>query len=220
MRRTWQPADMPHFSPLSSSRFARGFETRRRNFVYFWHTHEKGGYIVISVLATILLAFGLIVHFSIAGHDYSRDVHERTQDLNCLTKNIYHEARGEPVDGQYAVAEVTMNRVASKHYPNTVCDVVYQVLMDRARCDRPDQSEDMESRVEDRGRGLRRAGRAAGRWRALLSLEVHSPPLVPGKAPHREDRPAHLLLTPSQLSSFFSGDFIKSSFVTHMYLAR
>jgi spore germination cell wall hydrolase CwlJ-like protein len=124
---------MPHFSPLSSSRFARGFETRRRNFVYFWHTHEKGGYIVISVLATILLAFGLIVHFSIAGHDYSRDVHERTQDLNCLTKNIYHEARGEPVDGQYAVAEVTMNRVASKHYPNTVCDVVYQEKFDVIR---------------------------------------------------------------------------------------
>lgn len=133
MRRTWQPADMPHFSPLSSSRFARVFETRRRNFVYFWHTHERGGYIVISVLATILLTFGFFVHFSIAGHDHSRDAHQRTQDLNCLTKNIYHEARGEPVDGQYAVAEVTMNRVASKHYPNTVCDVVYQEKFDVIR---------------------------------------------------------------------------------------
>lgn len=124
---------MPHFPPLSSSRFARVFETQRRNLVYFWHTHEKGGYVVVSVLAIVLLAFGLFVNFSIAGHDYSKDVHERNQDLTCLTRNIYHEARGEPIDGQYAVAEVTMNRVTSKHYPNTVCDVVYQENFDVIR---------------------------------------------------------------------------------------
>lgn len=44
----------------------------------------------------------------------------------CLALNVYHEARGEPLDGQVAVAQVTMNRVASKRYPNTVCEVVYQ----------------------------------------------------------------------------------------------
>ena len=133
MHRTWHPADMLHLSPLSSSRLVRVIETRRRNLVYFWHTHEKGGYIVISVLGAVLSAFGLFVHFSIAGNDYSQDVRERTQDLNCLTKNIYHEARGEPIDGQYAVAEVTMNRVASKHYPNTVCSVVFQENFDVIR---------------------------------------------------------------------------------------
>ena len=88
---------------------------------------------VLSVLGVILTAFGLFVYFSISGHDRTRDIHARKQDLTCLTKNIYHEARGEPVDGQYAVAEVTMNRVASKHYPNTVCDVVYQENFDVIR---------------------------------------------------------------------------------------
>lgn len=44
----------------------------------------------------------------------------------CLALNIYHEARGEPLDGRIAVAQVTMNRVESKRYPNTVCEVVYQ----------------------------------------------------------------------------------------------
>lgn len=46
--------------------------------------------------------------------------------LHCLVVNIYHEARGEPLKGQIAVANVVMNRVASKHYPDTVCAVVFQ----------------------------------------------------------------------------------------------
>ena len=104
-----------------------------RDLVFFWHTHEKGGYVILCVLAAIIVAFGVFIHVSILGHDRSQDVRTRTQDLNCLAKNVYHEARGEPIDGQYAVAEVTMNRVASKHYPNTVCDVVYQTNFDVIR---------------------------------------------------------------------------------------
>ena len=45
-------------------------------------------------------------------------------DIFCLAKNIYHEASVESRLGQYAVAQVTLNRVKSKQYPNTVCDVV------------------------------------------------------------------------------------------------
>ena len=46
--------------------------------------------------------------------------------LLCLAANIYHEARSEPLVGQIAVAEVTLNRVESRHFPNTVCGVVKQ----------------------------------------------------------------------------------------------
>jgi len=42
----------------------------------------------------------------------------------CLALNVYHEARGESVAGQIAVANVTLNRVAHPKYPNTLCDVV------------------------------------------------------------------------------------------------
>ncbi len=124
---------MPRFLPGQSSRLTRALNSARREAVYFWHTHEKGGYVVMGVLAIIVLTFGLFVHFSITGHDRTLDLQLRNQDLTCLTKNIYHEARGEPIEGQYAVAEVTMNRVASKHYPNTVCDVVYQENFDVIR---------------------------------------------------------------------------------------
>lgn len=49
----------------------------------------------------------------------------RLADLECLARNVYYEARGEPLAGQYAVAEVTMNRVRSPDFPETVCDVVH-----------------------------------------------------------------------------------------------
>jgi spore germination cell wall hydrolase CwlJ-like protein len=58
---------------------------------------------------------------------------EYTANLNCLALNVYHEARGEPLAGQYAVAEVTMNRVASGRFPNTVCGAVYQKEWDYLR---------------------------------------------------------------------------------------
>ena len=48
------------------------------------------------------------------------------EQVFCLAQNIYHEARGENISGQMAVAHVTMNRVNSDKFPNTVCEVVYQ----------------------------------------------------------------------------------------------
>ncbi len=49
-----------------------------------------------------------------------------TQTLLCLAMNVYHEARSEDLNGQVAVAEVTLNRVNSSKYPDNVCDVVWQ----------------------------------------------------------------------------------------------
>jgi hypothetical protein len=44
----------------------------------------------------------------------------------CLAEAVYFEARGEPVRGQIAVAQVVVNRAFSGYYPETVCGVVYQ----------------------------------------------------------------------------------------------
>ena len=57
------------------------------------------------------------------------DSHEVDKDsLNCLAKNIYFEARGEEIIGQYAIGLVTLNRVKDKDFPNNICDVVYQEI--------------------------------------------------------------------------------------------
>jgi spore germination cell wall hydrolase CwlJ-like protein len=50
----------------------------------------------------------------------------KAEDINCLAKNIYYEARGVSIQKQKAVAKVTMNRVRSNSYPNDICSVVYQ----------------------------------------------------------------------------------------------
>lgn len=47
-------------------------------------------------------------------------------EWQCLTEALYFEARGEPLRGVFAVAEVVLNRVDSPDYPNTVCGVVNQ----------------------------------------------------------------------------------------------
>ena len=44
----------------------------------------------------------------------------------CLAQNIFFEARNEDIMGQIMVAEVTLNRVADKRYPNDICGVVWQ----------------------------------------------------------------------------------------------
>ena len=51
---------------------------------------------------------------------------ERTRQLECLTRNIYWEAANEPFEGKVAVAQVTMNRLESGKFPNSLCAVIYQ----------------------------------------------------------------------------------------------
>ncbi len=55
-------------------------------------------------------------------------------ELKCLATAIYFEARGEPEEGQLAVAQVVLNRVKNPAYPNTICGVVYQNKSKRNRC--------------------------------------------------------------------------------------
>lgn len=47
-------------------------------------------------------------------------------DWQCLKTALYFEARGETLKGQFAVAEVILNRVDSRRYPRSVCGVVQQ----------------------------------------------------------------------------------------------
>lgn len=48
------------------------------------------------------------------------------EQWQCLAKALYFEARGESVKGQFAVAEVVLNRVDSGLYPRSICGVVNQ----------------------------------------------------------------------------------------------
>jgi N-acetylmuramoyl-L-alanine amidase len=66
---------------------------------------------------------GLALSSALLG-DSGLDLDRR--EVACLATNIYHEARGESFEGQQAVAHVTLNRVESAWFPNSVCGVVFQ----------------------------------------------------------------------------------------------
>ena len=77
-----------------------------------------------GVVGALVFAFTGVSEHREAKQAATREFH--TKSLECLARNVYYEARGEPTVGQYAVAEVTMNRKASPRFPKTVCEVVYQ----------------------------------------------------------------------------------------------
>jgi len=94
----------------------------------FWDTADKAGLVFATYLVCVVGGLALAANLVFAERDAQaarvRDFHATS--LQCLARNVYYEARGEPAAGQYAVAEVTMNRRASPFFPKTVCDVVYQ----------------------------------------------------------------------------------------------
>ncbi|MEY8840212.1 cell wall hydrolase, partial [Cribrihabitans sp. XS_ASV171] len=71
---------------------------------------------------------------------YSRDWIDRLpkaeggEQFRCLAEALYFEARGEPVKGQFAVAEVILNRVESSRYPDTFCGVIRQGTGRKYQC--------------------------------------------------------------------------------------
>ena len=97
---------------------------------FYWYTTSKTP--LILLLLTAAIGGSLF-----AGGSYLIDSmftsKEDNRSLTCLALNVFYEARGEPLAGQYAVAEVTMNRVASRRFPGTVCGVVYQKTWDPLR---------------------------------------------------------------------------------------
>lgn len=55
-------------------------------------------------------------------------------EWRCLSEALYFEARGETVKGQFAVAEVILNRVKSARFPTSICGVVHQGTGRKYQC--------------------------------------------------------------------------------------
>lgn len=56
------------------------------------------------------------------------------EQWRCLSEALYFEARGETVKGQFAVAEVILNRVESGRFPDSLCSVINQGTGRRYQC--------------------------------------------------------------------------------------
>lgn len=101
--------------------------------LFAWCATDKShlGFFVMLLLPFVVL--GALVRFAHADRIERNAAQHRAAELRCLADNIFHEARGEPLAGQHAVAEVTLNRVASARFPDTVCGVVHEKRLDVLR---------------------------------------------------------------------------------------
>ncbi len=111
----------------------------------YWLLHGRDGWSFYAIAAVPLLGLIGIVCFAyvdsrqavpVDTHALQREIaraNRRESDLQCLAENIYFEARGEPIEGQYAVAEVTLNRTRAEHFPHTICAVVHEMRWDPVR---------------------------------------------------------------------------------------
>ena len=114
------------FYKTRSLHYARPFSGWWANLRFYWYTRKKGSLIFVSIFGLTITTFGIVIYYAIAESIDRRN-------LTCLALNVFYEARSESRAGQYAVAKVTLNRVASNRYPDTICEVVYQRNWDRLR---------------------------------------------------------------------------------------
>ena len=78
---------------------------------------------IIFALGSINVNFHNMLPFRADYHNLSES---SKKQITCLAENIYFEAGREPVDGQKAVAFVTLNRVQTGNYADDICGVVHQ----------------------------------------------------------------------------------------------
>jgi spore germination cell wall hydrolase CwlJ-like protein len=95
--------------------------------------------VVVMGLMVIVACFRYAIDYRETTHKSNyvvSDAREMEKQLQCLSRNIYWEAANEPFEGKVAVAQVTLNRVESGKFPDSVCGVVYQKtkFVDRVVC--------------------------------------------------------------------------------------
>ena len=124
---------------------ARMWPTAWRRRLAYWFIGAKDGLAFFAMLGLPTLGVLGIVYFAYrtgtpiepaqieATQWELRHAEQRADDLQCLAENIYFEARGEPLAGQYAVAEVTLNRTRAQNFPHTICQVVHETRWDPSR---------------------------------------------------------------------------------------
>ena len=128
----------------------RTWPTAWRRRLAYWFSGAKDGLAFFAMLALPVLGVLGIVYFAYRAGTriepvriepvriepaqwQARYAQQRADELQCLAENVYFEARGEPLNGQYAVAEVTLNRTRALHFPHTICQVVHESRWDPSR---------------------------------------------------------------------------------------
>jgi len=79
-----------------------------------------------AITAEIADDSDIATHATLAAAVAAQDAVAADAELNCLAIGVYYESKGEPLEGQLAVAEVILNRAKSGRFPASVCGVLTQ----------------------------------------------------------------------------------------------
>lgn len=82
--------------------------------------------VMVSKCLIALAALFIVLPVNSGEQKYKFGPIPHKKEVECLAQAIYHEARGEPEKGKFAVAHVVVNRAKSMRFPSTICKVVYQ----------------------------------------------------------------------------------------------
>lgn len=80
--------------------------------------------LVFILIMSALIPSGIYLFNNTDEEVYAIGVSE--SDNQLLARAVNGEARGEPYEGQVAVAAVILNRVKHSSFPNTIAGVIYQ----------------------------------------------------------------------------------------------
>ena len=81
---------------------------------------------VVGTLETVMNTARAVLASLALSYEVETGTPQNLDELYCMAQNVYFEARHESMIGKIAVAHVVMNRIESKDFPNTVCEVVKQ----------------------------------------------------------------------------------------------
>lgn len=77
------------------------------------------------LLMITIAAIGITYVYDIGQHSMAQTARS-SGDIQIMARAVNGEARGEPYEGQVAVAAVILNRVKNPSFPNSVSGVIYQ----------------------------------------------------------------------------------------------
>jgi len=82
--------------------------------------------ITALAIGTVLIASVFPAKSDTLQEDIQWNIDKSHKQILCLAKNVYFESRSDMLAGQFAVADVVLNRVRDTRWPNSICEVVYQ----------------------------------------------------------------------------------------------
>ena len=80
----------------------------------------------LATIFTLIAAVILIFSGQVNTTETTAQTQRYSSDVQLLARAVNGEARGEPYEGQVAVAAVILNRVKHPSFPNTIAGVIYQ----------------------------------------------------------------------------------------------